>query len=614
MKRKFISINIFYFLYFLASLLISFILLRGYFNPNISSIHSFLSIIGDLGVISLFFTIGLLVFKSNKKRIVYLVIVNFIFTLLSLFLNGFSYMFSCFFSYTQLISFKNPSQGALISEYVNYFSRMFGSGNFLIPTIIFVIFFIFSFFVKDENKEYSKKKNFIGLGVSYSFMLIPFLICLVHTKGTYNEISMNSFYGSSQMGVYNYYIHSVKDLFNKEIKLNDEQKVIIEDFLDDHEYVKETTVDLEGKNLIIIQMEAINNFVIDLKIDNELVAPYLTKLSKENYYNSRFYSGAGMGNTSDCEFSSLVGLYPNGNDLSIYAIEGDNYPSIAKEFNKKGYDTFSIHGNEGAFYNRINQHVNLFGFNKHIDKELLLNRNKDLELIKNWISDDALLDEAINIYLEKEKPFFSYNILVSSHSPFRVEGIERMNNEGLTSLANDYLSYVRYVDQCIENFIERLKNERLYDDSIIMIYGDHTSSLLRNDLKSIQNKYLSDIEYKLTMQNVPFILIGEEISAFNDKSCHTNIDIFPTLANLFNLSPDYTFGVDMLSKDNTFVYNPRSLDIIYNDYVIMSLSKEVYYLKEDSKKLSEEEIDRAIEEFSKYKYSNDLLVASNYFN
>ena len=111
-------------------------------------------------------------------------------------------------------------------------------------------------------------------------------------------------------------------------------------------------ISLPNKNLIILQMEAINNFVIDLEIDGTVITPNLNEIVRSGYYNDRFYSAAGMGNTSDCEFSSIIGLYPNGNDLSIFELDGDNYPTIAKEFKKEGYNTFSVHGNEGEFYNR----------------------------------------------------------------------------------------------------------------------------------------------------------------------------------------------------------------------------------------------------------------------
>ena len=248
-----------------------------------------------------------------------------------------------------------------------------------------------------------------------------------------------------------------------------------------------------------------------------------------------------------------------------------------------------------------------------IDKKDLLNRNKDLSLINNWISDEDLLKESVNIYKEINSNFFSYNILVSSHAPYKLDkGIEKYNNKYLTSLANNYISYVKYVDKAIESFIEELKKNNLFDNSVIVLYGDHTSSLLRKDLKSITKKDYSNVEFRKEMMNVPFIMIGEDIPKMVDNRVHSNVDIFPTIANLFNLTPTYSFGVNMLSNKSNYVYSPRTLDIFYDDVIIESTSKKVTYLNSD-KVLDNNEIIERINLFKKDKYYNDLILHSNYF-
>lgn len=620
---KIIPIKYYYLAFFICNFLISFALLRGWFNPNISATNNFISIIlasiGDLGVITLIFIFVQIKVKKDKNKVLTLNIVSSIFTLIILFLEGFSTLFATFFSYTQLTSFKNPSQGKLIGTYVLYFIRMFSEFYLLFPLIILISLLIFSKFInKDKEINYAFKSKKLCLGLSIIAMILPICILNIKVNKTANELSMNGLYGASNVGTYNYYIYSIRDLYKKDEKASVDELVVIEKYLEDNKYVLDSSNNYigiaENKNLIILQMEAINNFVIGLEIDGELVAPNLTKLSQENYYNSRFYSVAGMGNTSDVEFTSNIGLYPNGNDLSVFELDGENYPTIAKEFEKLGYETLSMHGNDGAFYNRNNQHISLFGFNEHIDKVDLLERNPNLEIIKGWISDKAMLEESINIYEEMNNKFFSYNILVSSHSPFGVsDGIEDYNNKKLTGLANDYIANVRYVDKCVGEYIEMLKESGLYDNSIIIIYGDHTSTLLRKDVESITKKNYKEVEYRMEMQNMPFIMLGNGIPNIKDNSVHSNIDIFPTVAALFNLSPEYKFGVDMLSDGLSFAYSARSLDIIFDDYTIIVPSKKVYYQNTNTIKLSKEEINEYIKWFEEYKYSNDLLISKNYF-
>ena len=620
-SRKLIDIKYYYLFYFAANFLIAFILLRGGFNPNISPTNNFLSILlaslGDFGIILLVFIVINLLCRKDKTKVRSLNIASFVFLIFILFLHCFSTLFSTFFSYTQLVSFKNPSQGKLIGTYIVYFLRIFTQWYCLLPILIFISICVFSLFInKKENKVYKLKSKFVVLSISILCMLIPMFIVSANTSNTYNDMSMNAVYGANNVGAYNYYVYSIKDLIRKDYDLSNEQKDQMNKFLEEHRYFLSDSnpyaKSFEDKNLIILQLEAINNLVIGLEVDGELIAPNLTRLAKEGVYYSRFYSTAGMGNTSDCEFSSNVGLYPNGNDLSIFELDRENFQTIAKEFKKKDYYTLSIHGNDGGFYNRNNQHISLFGFDEHVDKMDLLLRNPNLELMKDWISDGALLDESINIYKEIDSSFFSYNILVTSHAPFGIcEGIEKYNNKNLTSLANAYVSNVKYVDKCVGEYIDKLKEEGLYDNSLIMIYGDHTSTLLRGDAESLTLKNYSDVEFRMEMQNVPFIVLGNGLEVYEDKTVHSNIDIFPTVCALFNLNPQYKFGVDMFSSEESFAYSPRSLDLIFDDYTIMIPSRKIYKINDVN--ISNKDKKNIVNAFNEFKYMNDLLVASDYF-
>ena len=145
------------------------------------------------------------------------------------------------------------------------------------------------------------------------------------------------------------------------------------------------------------------------------------------------------------------------------------------------------------------------------------------------------------------------------------------------------------------------------------MYGDHTSTLLKKDAECLTNKNYKAVEFRMEMQNVPFIILGNDIPNIQDDSVHSNIDILPTLAALFNLKPEYKFGVDMLSEEVSFAYSPRSLDLIFDDFTIIVPSKKVYYQNDKIDGLSKEEINEIINWFENYKYSNDLIVARNYF-
>ncbi len=631
-KIKLLSPIIYYIAYFVINSFIAFAVTFINTNPNLSSYNSasnmFFSIIGNLGILALLFVLTCLIFKKTRARCNTLLILTIIFGIWCMFLDVFESMFSMFFDYSQLSSFKNPTQWNFVLEYIHYILRTFSHGSMIIIYIPLLIMIILRFFIDHfYNKKHINFKYKLVTGFSsLLLMIIPIVIMNVNCKNTFHSISMSGVYGSSHVGVYNYYFYSLGDqLFDKDIKktptLEEQCDEFLNQYLSQDKNVNYTNMG-KGKNLVLIQMEGINDFVINLEVNDTLITPNLTKLANENLYYRNFYSNAGIGNTSDCEFATLTGLYPNGNDLSVFTFEGKHYQTMPKDFSKLGYSTFSIHGNDGKFYNRSVQHVETLGFQKHIDRKELLSINPEIELINNWVSDEALLQESVNIFKQQTTNFFAYEILVTSHSPFlNNEKIAQYNFKGVSSLANNYLDYVHYVDSAIGKFMQTMEENDLLQDTIIMIYADHTSQLLKSDLESILKKDLSNIEYRLQMQNVPLIMINPIFGSGNSQNLkpgrvYSQVDLYPTIANLFGLDNKYKIGADMLNNEITYVYSPRNLDLIFNDYVIEYPSKKIYYFTVENQeytKLTEAEINKLCEQFEYYKYHNDLLLSIEYF-
>ena len=59
----------------------------------------------------------------------------------------------------------------------------------------------------------------------------------------------------------------------------------------------------EGKNIITIHAESIQQFTLDTFINGEELTPNLNKLAKEGLYFSNFYAQESVGTSSDSEFT-----------------------------------------------------------------------------------------------------------------------------------------------------------------------------------------------------------------------------------------------------------------------------------------------------------------------
>ncbi|HHU55915.1 MAG TPA: LTA synthase family protein, partial [Acholeplasmataceae bacterium] len=451
------------------------------------------------------------------------------------------------------------------------------------------------------------------------FITFPIYKLDKNIEGTIYENSVNGIYGAHVAGVYNYYVYDFYDHYLKKESTDQTDIEKINEYLkfyEEKEYVNpidnktysvinEFTGIAEGKNLLIIQLEAFNNFLINLKVDGVEITPNLNKLANNSLYYNRFYSSSGIGNTSDCEFSALTGLYGNGNDLTIFSASGKNYNTLAKDFSKNNYHTFSFHGNVGDFYHRNSEHIHTLGFDEFYPLEYF-QENGDAPLIHGYLDDKYFFKELPKI-LESKSKFFGYAISVTSHSPYvPTEEIPQHNFNNLTTLSSSYLDFCHYVDEGIGILISEMEERNILDDTVIVLYGDHTSSLFKHDVEGILDKKLSEVDFRMIMQNVPFIIYNEDLfpPQVNNKIGST-IDVYRTMANLFGLDQKYHFGNDLLSNEPNMVYSPRTLDIILDDSIIFYPTGEVFGKNNNSKKY--------IDLFNDYKYHNDLILKTKYF-
>src|SRR5690625_7025357 len=69
-----------------------------------------------------------------------------------------------------------------------------------------------------------------------------------------------------------------------------------------------------------------------------------------------------------------------------------------------------------------------------------------------------------------------------------------------------YFQTARYLDESVEQFVEDLKEAGLYDDSVIMIYGDHYG-ISENHTRALGELFKEEItSFKYAeLQRVPFI-------------------------------------------------------------------------------------------------------------
>ncbi len=312
----------------------------------------------------------------------------------------------------------------------------------------------------------------------------------------------------------------------------------------------------KGKNLIVIQMEAFQDFVLGATYEGQEITPNINSLlKKDSLYYDHYFSNIGKGNTADAEFSSLNSLYPVIDGESYRLYQDNTFNGLPWLMRNNGYYSFAIHGFEGTFWNREYVYPKI-GFEEFYSMEDL---NQD-EMIGLGVSDKSMFKQLLPILQKQTQPFFTFAITLTGHHPFVLDEKYRtltLAEEDKDTKFGDYLETIRYTDEAVGQLIADLKAAGLYDNTVIALYGDHHGMNCGMEEVSYRvGEFIGRIYDYDEMLNVPLIIhvpgsgVERTISMTGGQ-----IDFLPTIANIMGIGFDKTFamGQDLTNADEGFV-------------------------------------------------------------
>lgn len=333
----------------------------------------------------------------------------------------------------------------------------------------------------------------------------------------------------------------------------------------------------KGKNIIKIHLESFQSFLIDYKLHGEEVTPFLNSLvhdeSKNFTYFDNFFHQTGQGKTADAELlldNSLYGT-PQG---AAFVTNGSNtyqaLPAILGQ--RQGYTSAVFHGDEGSFWNRDKVYKQ-FGIDKWYDDEYY-DMSED-KVINYGLKDKPFFKQSIPMLedlAEKDGPFYAHMMTLTHHYPFVLDegeaSIEPANTGDGT--VDRYFQTARYLDESLKQFFEDLKEKGLYEDSVIMIYGDHygISENHKKAMSDIVDEEMTPLK-SANLQRVPFMIRvpGMEGQGINHEYSG-QVDVMPTLLHLLGMdAKDYIqFGTDMFSEEHKEFVPFRNGSFMTKDY------------------------------------------------
>ena len=552
------------FLIFLPLLLMD-IIIRSFGNGT--NLYKVWNIIPNLFTITwacLFIGISLSL-KSKIGKWVYLG-VNILFLIMFL-TNGIYY--SMTHNFFDFILLESTSEGA------PYMMDCIKNCNIWIYIwFVIIIFTIYVGFRKIPKKDNFNYKNVIIVVLVFLLihLLLPNLYGSANSSLEWNtwqnprNIYKNFNDANKSMSITGLYEYTIRNFYitflqTEEEETSEDYEFLMEAFSVNNNEVNKYTGIFKNKNLIFVQLEGIDDWLLTEKDMPTLYGMLNNSFVFQNHYS--YYNGGGS--TFNSEFAVNTGfITPLSYTQNAYSFNKNSFPySMANMFKNQDYVVNAFHMNSGEYYSRQTNYSN-WGYDKYYGL-LDINDYKD----KSYTLDRELINDVTfqEKMFPKDSKFVDYIITYSNHLPFtNTKGVCKllydmeMDLDDTVDMGEESSSmFVQLTEEeCIrkqahetdymmELLLKKLTELNLIDDTVIVVFTDHY-------LYTVEDKTILD-KYKNTSNNLinktPFFIWQNNMKRTNIKEVTSQLNILPTTLNLFgiNYNPNYYIGSDALSSN-----------------------------------------------------------------
>ena len=508
--------------------------------------------------------LGIIYMLPNRARIISTIILDLLISIL-LFADNLYYIYSS--SVLSVAQIANLQYGEEIMGTIPMLIEIKHIIYFV--DIILIIILLLTKIIKIEIKDKADwKRNTLRIISGIIAICLLFTIDAKYVEKA-GEDPYNKDTQVKKGTIYGYHLSDIESLINiKKSAKYDKKEELVSDYKKLKEKYNEKYEEsnynlkgiLKGKNVIIVQLESVQEFVINKTINGKEITPNLNKFISENIEFSNMFMQS-YSTTADSEFSAVTSLYPMENGMSYSRYYSNKYDDIFTMFKNEGYDTSYMHGNYGYFWNRENVYKS-FSVN-HLE---LKNQFDDIsENIMGYLSDELLYKQAVEKLKTYNMPFFSFIVSASSHTGFTLDGLEDRGKISIdvgkykSTFFGNYLESVNYADYAFGTFIEELKNADLYDDTVILIYGDHNGIDMYNDelldfLEQV-NPNINDVDIKLNYIRVACSMKIPGIEGITIEKPVSKLDIKPTFEYLIDGKAGVSLGTNMFARKDFISLN-----------------------------------------------------------
>lgn len=544
--------------------------------------QQFILLINPVATTIILFSIALY-FKSSKKAYIALITVYTLMTIL-FFANILYYReFSDFLSVSTILGAGNVAGGLGASTFA-----LLHATDFLYLVDIFILIALLATKKVTMDKRPFKKRYAVAATI-VGFTLFAGNLALAESDRpqllarTFDRNYIVKYLGINFFTAYDGYQTAQANQVKASADESDIEGVL--SYVDDHFAGADAEMFgiAEDRNVIYLHLESFQQFLIDYKLETEQgealeVTPFINSIyhNEDTQSFSNFFHQVGQGKTADSEMlleNSLFGLSQGG---AFTQVGGSNTFQSASQIlgSEKNYTSAMFHGNVGSFWNRDNTYKSM-GVDYFFDDEYYTFTEENT--LEYGMKDKIFFKESVQYLEQLPQPFYSKFITVSNHFPYPLDE-ENVDFPAATTgddTIDNYFVTAHYLDQAIEEFFNYLKESGLYDNSIIVLYGDHYG------ISNSRNETLAPLlgkdpetwsSYDNTMmQRVPYMV---HIPGTGNGKIHDEfggqIDSLPTLLHLLGIDTkdNILLGTDLFSENHDETVAFRNGNFVTPKYTV----------------------------------------------
>ena len=189
---------------------------------------------------------------------------------------------------------------------------------------------------------------------------------------------------------------------------------------------------------------------------------------------------SGAGSTINNEMAANTGYFmPFSSAVSkaSYYLNNDYKLTLPNSFKSINYRSNMFHMNNGNFYSRENTAKHI-GYDNYYGLKDIVDGSAELELDRQLIDNP----DFYKMMFQQSQPFMNYIITYTPHLPYSYTGKGKIlaDEQNLNAVKDqmeesDYLKLdVHETDNMVGKLMKALKDNNLYDKTVIVAYADHS--------------------------------------------------------------------------------------------------------------------------------------------